>query len=157
MSTLFVDTINEKTSGNGIAIPGHIVQVKNLFTNSYLTTTSSTLVKAGVNVSITPKFSSSKVLVSISLNGVNRSAGEPRFALYRDDSSLTDLGSSVGQHASTNESGGRSYTYLDSPATTSSIEYQIWFSTTSGTIRINDYMNSNWGERSSILLMEIAQ
>ena len=27
MSTLFVDTINEKTSGNGIAIPGHVVQV----------------------------------------------------------------------------------------------------------------------------------
>ena len=27
MSTLFVDTINEKTSGNGVAIPGHVVQV----------------------------------------------------------------------------------------------------------------------------------
>ena len=28
MSTLYVDTINEKTSGNGIIIPGHVVQVK---------------------------------------------------------------------------------------------------------------------------------
>ena len=27
MSTLFVDTINEKTSGNGIQIPGHVVQI----------------------------------------------------------------------------------------------------------------------------------
>ena len=27
MSTLFVDTINEKTSGNGIKIPGHQVQI----------------------------------------------------------------------------------------------------------------------------------
>ena len=27
MSTLFVDTINEKTSGNGIEIPGHVIQV----------------------------------------------------------------------------------------------------------------------------------
>ena len=28
MSTLFVDTINEKTSGNGVDIPGHVLQVK---------------------------------------------------------------------------------------------------------------------------------
>ena len=27
MSTLYVDTINEKTSGNGVQIPGHVVQV----------------------------------------------------------------------------------------------------------------------------------
>ena len=27
MSTLFVDTINEKTSGNGMAIPGHVVHL----------------------------------------------------------------------------------------------------------------------------------
>ena len=27
MSTLFVDTINEKTSGNGIQIPGHPIQI----------------------------------------------------------------------------------------------------------------------------------
>ena len=29
MSTLFVDTINEKTSGNGIIIPGHVVAIHN--------------------------------------------------------------------------------------------------------------------------------
>ena len=28
MSTLYVDTINEKTSGNGVQIPGHVVQVQ---------------------------------------------------------------------------------------------------------------------------------
>ena len=28
MSILKVDTINEKTSGNGVAIPGHVIQVK---------------------------------------------------------------------------------------------------------------------------------
>ena len=27
MSILKVDTINEKTSGNGVAIPGHVIQV----------------------------------------------------------------------------------------------------------------------------------
>ena len=28
MSILKVDTINEKTSGNGVAIPGHVIQVQ---------------------------------------------------------------------------------------------------------------------------------
>ena len=28
MSTLFVDTINEKTTNNGIYIPGHVLQVQ---------------------------------------------------------------------------------------------------------------------------------
>ena len=28
MSTLFVDTINEKTTNNGVYIPGHVLQVK---------------------------------------------------------------------------------------------------------------------------------
>ena len=27
MSILKVDTINEKTTGNGVAIPGHVIQV----------------------------------------------------------------------------------------------------------------------------------
>ena len=29
MSILKVDTINEKTTGNGVAIPGHVIQVVN--------------------------------------------------------------------------------------------------------------------------------
>ena len=33
MSTLFVDTINEKTSGNGIEIPGHVIQVVREYEN----------------------------------------------------------------------------------------------------------------------------
>jgi hypothetical protein len=37
MSTLYVDTINEKTSGNGIIIPGHILNVTH---QAYTSTTS---------------------------------------------------------------------------------------------------------------------
>ena len=28
MSTLFVDTINEKTTNNGVEIPGHVINVQ---------------------------------------------------------------------------------------------------------------------------------
>ena len=39
MSTLYVDTINEKTSGNGVQIPGHVIQCSwNLFSTAGSTT-----------------------------------------------------------------------------------------------------------------------
>ena len=45
MSTLYVDTINEKTSGNGVQIPGHVVQVQyRAVANTGFSTTSSSMV-----------------------------------------------------------------------------------------------------------------
>ena len=44
MSTLYVDTINEKTSGNGIYIPGHVVQMKRVVVSTVTSTTSTTFV-----------------------------------------------------------------------------------------------------------------
>ena len=41
MSTLFVDTINEKTTGNGIQIPGHVVKVTRVQNTAIDTTVSS--------------------------------------------------------------------------------------------------------------------
>ena len=42
MSTLYVDTITEKTSGNGVQIPGHVVQVVQRTTLDYYTSASMT-------------------------------------------------------------------------------------------------------------------
>ena len=63
MSILKVDTINEKTSGNGVAIPGHVIQV---VSNTYATETasgSSSYTDTGLAATITPKFATSKILV----------------------------------------------------------------------------------------------
>ena len=63
MSTLFVDTINEKTSGNGVQIPGHVIQVVN---HSYTTNTSTTggYVDAGSSsFTITPTSATNKILI----------------------------------------------------------------------------------------------
>ena len=65
MSILKVDTINEKTSGNGVAIPGHVIQVK----QTVLADTFSTAI--GPNFAeitdfrtlITPTSTNSKILV----------------------------------------------------------------------------------------------
>ena len=62
MSTLYVDTINEKTSGNGIYIPGHILQVQSYAPSSTtnITTTSYTDINSR---SFTPKSASSSLLI----------------------------------------------------------------------------------------------
>jgi len=65
MSTLYVYTINEKTSGNGVQIPGHVVQVVSV------DMTSQVAISAGygtfttiITGSITPKFSGSKFIIN---------------------------------------------------------------------------------------------
>ena len=49
MSILKVDTINEKTSGNGVIIPGHILQAKRAFSSTTVTVNAS----AGTGASVT--------------------------------------------------------------------------------------------------------
>ena len=54
MSTLYVDTINEKTSGNGIEIPGHVIYVdgNKLAADSSLTSTSTSFVVTGSEITV---------------------------------------------------------------------------------------------------------
>ena len=63
MSTLNVDNISEYTSGNGVEIPGHILQVVQGTIATQASRTSSTHADTGLSVSITPKATSSKILV----------------------------------------------------------------------------------------------
>ena len=65
MSTLSVDTIQGKTTAGTVAMPsGSVVQVT--MTESHgvtLTTTSESMVATVITATITPKFSSSKILI----------------------------------------------------------------------------------------------
>ena len=63
MSTLKVDTINEKTSGNGVTIPGHIIQIVKSEVTGNVQATSATYLDVGHSLVITPKFASSHVLL----------------------------------------------------------------------------------------------
>ena len=70
MSTLFVDTINEKTSGNGIIIPGHPIQIVREYENhsSPVDTTSTSFTASGFTAAITAFKSNSLILVDFSLS-----------------------------------------------------------------------------------------
>ena len=64
MSTLFVDTINEKTTNNGVYIPGHVVQAKTATKTDTQSTASNSFTDiTGLSVSITPSSTNSKILV----------------------------------------------------------------------------------------------
>ena len=65
MSILKVDTINEKTSGNGVAIPGHVVQtVTHQWTSAHTQTSTSFADVSGSSFSFTPKFATSKLVLT---------------------------------------------------------------------------------------------
>ena len=72
-STLYVDNLIEKTSGNGVHIPGHVVQVA--YSNSTGSSTSvATMTNSAANTAtgfyadITPTSTSSKIVVLLTSN-----------------------------------------------------------------------------------------
>jgi len=164
MSILKVDTINEKTSGNGVAIPGHVIQVvSDAHTSSsrLLTTTSTTFTASGLNVSITPKFNTSKIMIVISSAANNNdvtNGDQAIYSLYRDSTNLghnTNGFGSIRGTSGTAVRGSIHISYMDSPATTSEVSYGLYARTSNS--RTNIELAGSSGTRHSIIAMEIAQ
>ncbi len=89
MSTLYVDTINEKTSGNGVQIPGHVVQVVEGTRNGTFVTTSTSFTPNGLSVTITPQFSTSKILLSVNCMIDTVSAAQAPWTIFRSINGAT--------------------------------------------------------------------
>ena len=141
---------------------GGIIQVKQLqLTNAdvggyFLSTTSSrfTQTNSAFSLSITPKFNTSKIYISLITFKYLASADYAYTTIYRDS---TNLG---GSDRGLNEESGNSHTwntvvinFLDSPATTSTITYKIYGRCNGGTLYLggdNDVVNT-------ITLMEVKQ
>jgi len=172
MSTLFVDTINEKTSGNGIYIPGHVIQVvqgESTAVTSFTNSTSWT--DLGVSASITPTSTSSKILVIVDVKMGNLEAGlNFSCRLLRGSTAIGGGVQSANRQAfSHNEMSivGTQYqmrpqnlTFLDSPSTTSATTYKVQtiMNATGGTVYLNRSHNNSSAQantRSTITLMEI--
>ena len=166
MSTLSVNNIIEKTSGHGVHIAGNIMQTQISYRTGWLTTTSYALVASGLAVTITPKFNTSKVLVTVTLNGIytQEAAHYVRFHLYKGSTDLTGISTAHGQAlaSSSNETEyatALSTVYLDSPATTSSTTYTVYMGASHSTsVGICNYgIGGNGSTRSTIMAQEIAQ
>ena len=151
-----ISQINSNSLASGVPASsnmptGSVLQVVNSTVSTLVGSTTSTYADTGLTASITPKFSTSKILVIFGGNTfASASTANAKLAIYRGGSQLTQTvavyngGSNIG--AST------SMVYLDSPATTSSTTYTIYASTNTGTIYLSQDNASLYG----ITLLEIA-
>jgi hypothetical protein len=142
------------------ASAGSVLQVVQGTTSSGTSTTSTNFGTTGLTATITPKFSTSKILIIVSLstqitnNGGSAGLG---LAVYRNGSSVySDPAAYASMYMGT-VSGANPRTrlplnYLDSPSSTSSTTYAIYFNSFNGQV---SQVNPD-GQTSFITLMEIA-
>jgi len=166
--TLPASTGTVLTSASNTNFPaGSVLQVVNTIkTNSFSTTSTTFTDVTGLSVSITPSSSSSTILVIASVTGTGTdvaSAGATGFVLVRN-STIVAQGTGgthnfTGQLSNRNL-GGTAHTlnsalsYIDSPATTSSITYKIQGRAETGTLYVNRDPD-NTVSVSTITVMEI--
>ena len=155
--TMIIDGTNGLTFNNSTtqASAGQVLQVVQ---GSYATdssTSSTTFVDTGLSVSITPKSSTSKILVFVNMTQVNKSGSTNAgmgLNIVRASTQIVQFTDVLGISTVTgNNIVSGSVTYLDSPATTSTTTYKVQYLANAGTVRIcQDNMPSY------ITLMEIA-
>ncbi len=161
-SILKVDTIQTTagaaptTKDLGFAA-GSVIQVVTGTTTSQTFTTSTSLVDTSLSVTITPKFNTSKIFISISNLGISLNTQYVIHKLLRGSTVI------CGDHAYNNNAYWMPVNFamsiLDSPATTSATTYktQIRLSNGSGGDLRYNYSGDGTGANASITAMEIAQ
>jgi hypothetical protein len=156
---------------------GSVLQVVSTIKPDTFSSTSQTTFTdiTGLSVSITPTSSSSQVLVMVSVGGASMDVGGAEaFRLVRGSTAI-GVGTASGSRQATSwrdylgstdgnvAQGGYCFTFLDSPATTSSTTYKLQMIVQGGTGYINRSPsdtddNRSYGTRpaSTITVMEIA-
>lgn len=138
---------------------GSVIQVVSATQSSQVSTASTSFVTTGLTASITPQFSTSKILAIHSDSGSRTGASGNGLivTLYRNGSNVTSSGTSPYwlNYIQSNAAivvGNCSFTYLDSPASTSSITYTVYVASynTASTVIYNTGTGLN-----TLVLMEI--
>jgi hypothetical protein len=141
-------------SGKGLVATGHVLQVVQGEFSGSNSTTSTSMVSTSLNASITPTNSSNKILVLVAGAAANNTLNAVAFlTIYRGATNLA--GTSFTFHANPvsglNNWQSVNMVYLDTPSTTSSTTYTVYFKSSSGTSYLGTGANTN-----TITLMEIA-
>ena len=127
---------------------------------------SATFTATGLTATITPLFSTSKILVMVNCNiGETGSSDSTYLTVYRNGTDInpettTPKGFIRNFTGSTTQGGGQSVLYLDSPSSTSSLTYTLMLSNDGqgGTAYIGRIgVNAPVIQPSIMVLMEIAQ
>ena len=138
---------------------GSVLQVVQSVYKTATSSTTSTYADTGLTATITPKFSTSKVLALIVVAGVGKSTNNAwvQLKVQKNSVDLFVINQFIAYTASTAENfiGNVASNYLDSPASTSALTYKVQIA--SGNNNPTVTMNASSGaDTSSITLMEIA-
>jgi len=131
---------------------GTVLQTLSFSLSSLQSTSSTSYASSFLQQSITPSSTSSKILITINAGIYVSASGGCKVTLYRDASNILATngfyqGTIVGQEVPC------SLTYLDSPATTSEINYNLRYLVVSGSGSV--YLSIN-NTTSNITVQEIA-
>ena len=130
---------------------GQVLQVVNTTYATQTTITSTSYTDTGLTASITPKLSTSTILIIATVQGIDGSSSNfPLGIALRNGS---QIGSEFfGAAGYNNNYASAQFNYKDSPATTSAITYKIQFKSQTG----GQVVVQNNSSQSGITLMEIA-
>jgi|21_taG_2_1085346.scaffolds.fasta_scaffold89367_2 hypothetical protein len=135
---------------------GSVLQVVQATTGTQVASSSTSKADTGLTASITPSSTSNKILVTISQLGLDKRSSDTYMDLITLRGS-TEIHSANAQllydGSSNNDTGSCTWSYLDSPSSTSSVTYKTQFSSVSGTAQVACQWNS---ATSTIILQEIA-
>ena len=147
---------------------GGIIQILQGSTNNRIETSSQSFVASNLSASITPKFGTSKIFIMISGDcNTNDDDNELYLTIYRSigGASFQDLGATAGGEyygfMSARSNAERlhsavSINYLDSPSTTSSIEYKVYVRKTSAGSGNVEFPVNNGAQHAYMTLMEVS-
>jgi len=159
-SIINVDKINEATSGNGVQIPGHVIQVvQTVHTATTDITSTSEVEYSGITTSITPKATGSHILCQVILAAGNNHNGGLWYETFLRNPSNLVQDQRIYFNSQYEVIGPRPfYNVIDTTATTagSARTYKVFVSVESG----SGNFRINWApgnQHSSMTLMEIAQ
>ena len=163
--TMIIDGTNGLTFNNATtqASAGCVLQVVQGTYSTITSSTTNTWANTGITASITPKFSTSKILVSAYVQGCTKAAGVPgtqlALRLARGSTAIITFATNAGDTSGNTgvDIGTVASEYLDSPATVSSTTYTVQIANDNNTGTV--YINNNYflgAVTSTITLMEIA-
>ena len=146
-------TISNSGTASGF---GKVLQVQSFTVNTAETTNNNTFTAPALLNAITPSSTSNKILVFAS--GIIQSSGAATnsvVTLYRDSTNLGSASSGMASQYGSGGSGSCNFgmNYLDSPSTTSSTTYRVYFKANSGAHNQVIFTDNSVG---SLTLMEIA-
>jgi len=153
-NTLTLPTLTGTVLTNKTA--GTVLQVVSVSTTTNTSTTSSSFVAVtNLTASITPSSSTSKILVQVNMSIYGAAVGSEAVAtIYRAGADLTSGNGFADVYGgSTDIIQQAPMLYLDSPATTSSTTYAVYFKRTQGASSIQSSLR---GTTNTITLMEIS-